>query len=372
MLYDVLPPLIFFSSLGGIVVVVSRVVVRSRREQFVLELKNQAAAVSDTDLHQPNRLARLIGPAGKGLKVFSNPLSLVRSIMQTTASRTQQSVEERKQQLAAWRKSVKAKQSKEPVTVEPIEVSSNLESIQPPTSRFRDFAGKLKRNLAGKTTAALGSVTSARKLIVEQKSAAVMKFRRDNASSNRKPLKPSKSKISLVKAEANLASPPVISDTASQQKAAKEQNKRISRLFAKEKAAPASTLEQARDALESDQLELVEEILIPYVIRNPRDARAYMMLGQVALSRGEWEDAVQAFQQVTSLNPKITGSYAALGHAAFKAGHMTKAIEHLQQAHNNDPGNRQVIEELLVIARNMDNVPLQQSLIAELAQLEPR
>lgn len=64
MLYNILPPLVFFASLGGAIYIVSRVILRARR---------QSLATAETLSHS-NDLAKLLGPSQKSVHVIKNRL----------------------------------------------------------------------------------------------------------------------------------------------------------------------------------------------------------------------------------------------------------------------------------------------------------
>ena len=79
---------------------------------------------------------------------------------------------------------------------------------------------------------------------------------------------------------------------------------------------------------------------------------------------------MEIFEQVVAINPRVRGGFAALGRAAYGAGKFTRAIEALQRAHDAQPQDREVLKQLLRIARRMDNVPMQKSLREELRALK--
>src|SRR3989344_3283951 len=69
MLYDVLPPLALFISFGGIIVLVSRVVLRLRNTQLTQQIHAEVAAGS-TPVHEES----LLGPGTKGVHLVKNRL----------------------------------------------------------------------------------------------------------------------------------------------------------------------------------------------------------------------------------------------------------------------------------------------------------
>ena len=83
--YEVLPPLAFFVSLGGIILVVSRVMVRLRREQYANSVQ---AAVAHVQSHRSaglKDLAQIIGPSRKSVHVIKNRLTLLKSTARSSA-----------------------------------------------------------------------------------------------------------------------------------------------------------------------------------------------------------------------------------------------------------------------------------------------
>ena len=85
MLYDVLPPAIFFLSLGGITVVVARVAVRVRRDGSVVSMQALSeAAVARRD--GAERAMAAITPRGRGIRVVTNRFSALLMALRNGAS----------------------------------------------------------------------------------------------------------------------------------------------------------------------------------------------------------------------------------------------------------------------------------------------
>jgi len=148
------------------------------------------------------------------------------------------------------------------------------------------------------------------------------------------------------------------------------QGRFIARLKKAEPPKP-SIFEQVNDAITSGQLEQAEEMLIPYIVKHTKDKEAYMLLGRVAIAKGAWEEAMEVFQQVVRLDPNLTDAQAGLGYAALQQGKFSIALQALQRAHKADPENVQIVEQLLNIARRLDNKILQKSMLQELVELQP-
>jgi len=305
MLYDVLPPLVFFASLGGIILVVSRVVLRIRKEQFADSLQatmHRARAARSSKIED---LAQIIGPSKKSVRVIKNRIALINHAVQNNAARFGTSIQA----------------------------------------------------LGGKSRQALTNKIVALKEFAAERRAA--KLKKDKVSSRTS--SPTKPKLTAVETKP--------SDTTQQEESKTKRDDVISsqnkkKFFAKKKVA--SPLKQARQALDTDNHEKAEDVLVPYLAKHPKETRAYMMLGEIAMARHDWEEAMEVFEQVVSLDPRAKGGYAGLGRAALEAGKFTRAIEALQRAHDADPSNTTIIRQLLKIARRMDNAPMQHSLLEEL------
>lgn len=90
MLYNVLPPLVFFASLGGTIFVVSRVVTRLHRQ-------NLATAARTTSARD---LAVLLKPSQNSVHVIKNRLSLAGHLIQQSLLRTKEKIVSFRSQLA--------------------------------------------------------------------------------------------------------------------------------------------------------------------------------------------------------------------------------------------------------------------------------
>ena len=129
-----------------------------------------------------------------------------------------------------------------------------------------------------------------------------------------------------------------------------------------------SALEQAQQALAANDCQLAEDVLVAHIVKHTKDTDAYMLLGQAAMQRQNWQEAMEIYEQVVRWNSNQQGVMAALGGAAYKAGRYTKALEMLQRAHELDPDNRVILEQLLGIAQKLDNPALCHSIEEKLEQ----
>lgn len=381
MLYNILPPLIFFSSLGGIILIVSRVVVRVRNQQLTNTIKQSVAAASARPIRKTKQLARVIGPNQKSVRAMKNRLTLMTHTMRQSLSSVRREIKHKRK----LRLSKKQIITEETVTEEvPSSASStNSDAIQLPQSPFRERIAKMSANFrqaANRGVAAIGTVS--------QTSMSVLKERRQKRQATKAAEQAIANEPVLADDKA-LAKPSItlnISSLDQQQSASRatpknkatetrsasgKQTTNLHKLFKKKEttAAQLSALDKARQALALGKYHKVDDIMVPYLVKHPRDIPGYMLLGKAAAQQENWTEAVEIYEQVVRLNPTNKGLYAALGEAAFKTGKFTKAIEYLQRAHNDDPTNIAVIEYLLTIAQHMDNTTMQRSLTEELTEL---
>lgn len=388
MLYNVLPPLIFFMSLGGIIIVISRVVLRLRQQQLATDLQSHVTRVSRTRLNKVQDLAGLLAPNQISVHSFKNRLSFLVHNIKNTWHKSRQDVTEWRTK-RAQAKTVKKQPLVSSAPAKSPKPNAGLAAITPPNSFVRNklsaIANRVKQvrlpstaKITERTTAKLR--TAKDKLVslsahpsLQRSSKSLTKHQdieeilADPSDSS----VPDKAKQSPVLRIVNTDEPsaakpapsPVMAKMGQPVKASS-----LSQLFKKE--LKKSPLQEAAEALEQLQTKRAEDLLVPYIVKHPKDTDAYMMLGRAAISRHAWNEATEIFEQVIKLKPETEGCYAALGQAALEAGNLTKAIETLQRAHDQNPQNVFVIKCLLQIARRMDNRPMQQSLNLELQQLE--
>ncbi|PIT98326.1 MAG: hypothetical protein COT71_01275 [Candidatus Andersenbacteria bacterium CG10_big_fil_rev_8_21_14_0_10_54_11] len=348
MLYNVLPPLIFFTSLGGIIVIVSRVVLRIQSNQRLQDIRRQSTQATAAKIEKTKQLARLIGPNQKSVQAVKSRLSSLQQVTGQTGSLLRR--------LAVLPGSIAQNLRRRTPTGAPA-------AALPPASRRRPLQGaiRLSRHLA--QSAFRAGMNSAQAL-----------QNRRAARQSLDPLPQATQSANQPPAAAQQAKPAIsisiLNKPTAAPVSAKHKREHIARRPARRNLSAASAIEQAKQALSRQDYEAAERILVPYLAACPRDAAAYILLGKVAAAQGHWDEAAEIYEQVIKVNPGHTGSHAALGRARYELGQFTKAIEALRKAHDEEPENIAVIEYLLKIARRMDNVPMQRSLTEELAQLE--
>jgi len=132
---------------------------------------------------------------------------------------------------------------------------------------------------------------------------------------------------------------------------------------------PTSVLVQAQDALSAQNFQLAEDLLVAHIMKHTKDTEAYLLLGEAAMGREDWQEATEIFEQVGKWNPSNTAVHASLGLAAYKAGKYSIALQALQRAREFSPDDLEILTNLLSIAQKMDNPALQASINEKLAEL---
>ena len=131
-------------------------------------------------------------------------------------------------------------------------------------------------------------------------------------------------------------------------------------------------LDKAERMINENNFDAAEDILVPHIMKHAADTKAYMLLGKSAIGKGAWEEAMEIFQQVLKINNEEVDAHAQLGHAALQAGKFTIALQALQRARDNDLGNISIREDLLFIARRMDNKVVVKGVLEELEALKQK
>ncbi|MDP3996913.1 MAG: tetratricopeptide repeat protein [bacterium] len=148
------------------------------------------------------------------------------------------------------------------------------------------------------------------------------------------------------------------------------QTRLVRKILPRHSKTVSTPISDAKEAISAHDYQRAEDILIPYIVKNTKDTGAYLLLGQMALERGDWEEAIEIFEQLVNWGLKPKGAYAGLGLAACRAGHFSQAIRALQKAHEEEPENVQILQNLLSIAKKMDNQALQHSIAVKLETLQ--
>ena len=340
MLYDIIPPAVFILSLGGIVVILSRVVVRMQRAEVTASVQTAATT---------NRPARqVLKPAQKSVQAVTDRAGLmavalrrsvtgVRSIGASAGTRISSwraERQERRQAKAADNSKPDTASFRERVAVAATEVRAKVDrrrvakstDVEEPTSK-------------GESDVEMASTHSP---IVQEESEAEVK---ESPTITTR----------LVTSVAAVAKPATQAVVAPQRPAKKQER----------------GLEQARKAIGQQDYHEAEDILVAYIVKHTKDTDAYMLLGEAALGREDWQEAVEIFDQVLTWSPEQPGAHAGLGSAAYRAGKYSQALQALQRAHEFEPTNVAILNDLLSIAQKMDNPALQTSITAKLSELAP-
>ena len=354
MLYDVLPPLLLFVSFGGIIVVVSRVVMRMRNQQFSEEI--QAEVDSTKPIHEES----LLGPRQAGVMLMGNRLKYMAMSTKSgvvgafgAAGRAVTSIRARR---------LERKQERQDVATVS-EQSSAVGEVQMPETGLRDriavLAQRGKEGLSSLQQEIANRVPDPK--AVGERFASVknrVTTRRQVVQQEEEPAPKSSPVIRLVRHN----------PAEEQPKEEKQKQGIMSQILKREKEVGA--IAQAEAAIAKKDFDAAEDALIPYIMKHAGDTKAYMLLGKSAIGKEAWDEAMEIFQQAIKLDDTLVDAYANLGHAALNAGKFTLAIQSLQHARDMDANNVQIREELLFIARRMDNKVVEKGVLEELALLK--
>ncbi len=366
MLYNVLPPLLFFLSFAGIIILVSRVVMRSRREAFSHSMRMQAS--SQTSIMPEG----LLNPGVSSVELLRTRAGVVASGIKGTLSSTKEYWAMRKDRKAIKQAERQAKkEEKKRAAEEVVTQETSPSAIAIPHSNWRERAfSKIKDSTKG-----INTVLQKVKEKVPQKEAEI-KTASVSLQEQPAPVKATP-QIRIIRVDSKPAVNKPIESTEemtvvspAKSETPSPQGRFIARIK-KAQAPKSSILEQVSDAIVSGQLQQAEEMLIPYIVKNTKDCQAYMLLGKVAIAKGAWDEAIEVFQQVINLDPQVNDAQASLGYAALQKGKFTIALQALQRAHAADPENIQILDYILDIARRLDNKVLQKSVLEQLIELQP-
>ncbi len=345
MLYDILPPLFLFISFGGIIIVVSRVVLRLRHVQFSEDI--QAEVDSKKPIHEES----LLRPEEAGVKIVKNRLFHLISSTRGGVSSMMKSAGDGVRSMRLRRKEAKqekrAEKAAAPVVKGP--------TIQMPEVGMQDRLAMLAQRGKEGLSSLQKEITSR---IPDMKKIRESLPQREEAAAIPK----SSPVIRLVRH----------SGTEEAVKTETPQKTGIMSQILNKREKDKTVLEKAQEAMEQKDFEKAEDLLIPHIMKHSSDTQAYMLLGKTAIGKEAWDEAMEIFQQVIKLDKTMVDAYADLGHAALNAGKFTLAIQSLQHARNMDTNNIRIREELLFIARRMDNKVVEKGVLEELQELKEK
>lgn len=345
---------------------VSRVTMRIRRAQFSHDIRQ---SVVNTDTKE----TPLLSPNKKGLQLFSHRAALIPHLVKSRTASTKQWLEDRKEA-----KIERKKHKEEAVVEKPKEVVPITEAtIQQPRKAWRERVSQWSEKSKGKLSTIthnvsdkvprrirIGSPTAGGAALPSAVKTRALELEQDQdqgEDSKIKLVRVQKKTEAQVVEEERRRKPEVMQETKVVK--AKELQKRALSI-------PSGPLGQAITALQDQQYDQAEDILVPYIVQHSRDAKAYMLLGKAALGKQAWEEALEIFEQVLAIDDSLSGVRAVLGHAALKMGKMTLALSSLQRAHDEDPSDVQVLQDLLTIAQRMDNKVLERSVKENMSKIE--
>ncbi len=368
MLYDILSPLIFFASLGGILLIIGRVVIRIRREQLSTNIRSVAAhtpsALSSSWQMGGGEVTQLLKPTQKSVHALRSRFALFGHMIRQT-----------KDSVVTWwtrrRDAKTAKVAAQAIAAaEPVPVTSSAPLLRTdveqsgvvaqPRRRWQGISNWRERRASRKIAAA--------EMVAQPAASDVAKIAttettvRSVAPVVVPVITPS---VSVSDSPAAVVPPAPVADSRG---FASSLIKRVQAKRANSKQPDA--LQSAEEELLQQHYQVAEDMLVPYIVKHPKDTAAYMLLGKAAMGREAWSEAMEIFEQVIKWNRKQVGAYTGLGLAAYHAGKFTRALQALQRAQDSDPISREVLDCLMSIAEKMDNPALQHSIREKIEQLE--
>ncbi len=361
MLYDILPPLLLLFSFGGIIVLIARAMMKVRAREVSEEI--QAHVESDVPVHAET----VIGPNKGNVHVAKNRLLHVGALLgsgiakigpATTsfiASYKASSLAKKEQKAIAKKAQVEA--PKKPTVAEVKEkIASGMKGIQLPevsihekieqfTEKGKQGVSFLREHIASRIPHVKQGMQAVRDQVVSS-----MPVRKHTAATG--------------------AVPSPIIRLVHQEPASDQKRGIMSQMMQRPKEE--TVLEKAERMIGENNFDSAEDLLIPYIMKHAADTKAYMLLGRSAMGKGSWDEAVEIFQQVLKMSNEEVEAQALLGHCALQAGKFTMAMQALQRARDNDPENISIREDLLFIARRMDNKVVVRGVLEELEALKQK
>lgn len=349
MLYDIMPPLVFFASLAGVIAIIARAQVRLSRQQHNQVIRAHLNAVASAKPMSASQLSHVLAPGHKSVQVIKNRFILAKQSAAATRQHFRERWQERKQQAAQTPSAPSSPNSEADAAPE---LATNQSAVDLPTaprrlarlgegfSQWRERRRQQREEVIAERIETVSPVSAAPdreqpRIRVINLERPEMKLKEESAASE-------------TPAAVATPQPPLKTDPLADKPIA---------------------IQQAGEALERGHHARVEEILVPYLVKNPKDTDAYMVLGQAALAAEQWDEAVEIFEQVLKVNARTVGAHACLGRAALRAGHLSQALQQLQRAHEENPSSEEILRQLLTLAERFDNPALQHSIQEKLSVL---
>lgn len=355
MLYDILSPLLFFMSFGGIILISSRVVMRVKRQEVSSNFR--AHVQSSTSVSSEHVLEGI-----RGHVQLKSRVGLLLSFIRQIPSDIKTSLQHRREH--KLQKKALSTVAQDSAAAEDIIPSGK---VMLPGMSWRDKAmNKLHQGSENTRAFFVQAKERARVRFNQAKVTSVPLEATSTVEQEIIPTKP-KTEVRIMRIE----KPITITTKKIEQEQPNSVQGRFTAKVHKAEKPQVSALMQAMEAIEEAHFDQAEEILVPYLVEHAKDTSAYMLLGKVAMARGAWEEAFEIFQQVVRIDDSAPDAQAQLGCAAIKQGKFTIALLALQRAHEVDPRNIGILEQLLAIAQRLDNHVLQKSVLEQLVDLQP-
>jgi len=354
MLYDILPPTVFMLSLGGIVVLLSRVVVRMQRAEVHASVRTAAEV--------PTSTGSVLRPAQKSVQAATNRAGHAVGLLRRSAGAATGAVRERVAQAKDWR-TTRAEAKQVPVDARPD--ISELRTDRSDAAREPQVVEPAGGRAAALKDRLSGAAAAARSRVGEKVSASATAIR-ERRERKRQEAAVVEEAAAVVQEQAASDAPvkSVVTTRIVTEPEVEEKPKRRRGLMKK-----VSPVDAATAAIAKQEYQKAEDVLVAHIVKNPKDTAAYMLLGEAAVGRDDWAGAIEIYSQVANWEPDRPGVQAQLGSAAYQAGKFTQALQALQRAHEIDPTNREILADLLSIAQKMDSPALTSSFTEKIAAL---
>lgn len=123
--------------------------------------------------------------------------------------------------------------------------------------------------------------------------------------------------------------------------------------------------------IEEGKFGRAESLLIDILSKDPRDTEAYKLLGTIYLRREEYPQAKEVFEEALRRDPEHAGIPGLLGATYFALGEYGKALPMYQRAHSADETNIEYLEKLLMIFSRTDRRPMVRVTAKKLLAIDP-
>lgn len=100
-------------------------------------------------------------------------------------------------------------------------------------------------------------------------------------------------------------------------------------VYKEENPETAEILFQAEKYYNENDLRTAEEKAIEAIGKNKRCSKAYIIIGDIAYSRGQFPEAKEAYKAAIKCNPSSGEAFFGLGEIEFRAENYTGAIDYL-------------------------------------------